>query len=102
MLSRTAEDGTAIDCVENVFDSEDDLMAINQDLFVGSYLLLLLETTVIPLINVGPQLEDLCCRYGLKICTTAYLCGIFTLAIITYIPWLSVSKLSMILLHAGS
>ena len=41
MLARRAEDGTAIDYVENVFDSEDDLMAINQNLFVSSYLLLL-------------------------------------------------------------
>ena len=41
MLSRRAEDGTVVDYVENVFDSEDGLTAINQNLFVGSYLLLL-------------------------------------------------------------
>ena len=68
LLSRTAEDGRTVDCTENLFDSEDGLTAINNTLFVGSYLLLnpqLLVTTVLPLINAGSQIKDLCCRYGL-------------------------------------
>jgi hypothetical protein len=76
MLSRSAEDGTTVDYVENVFDSEDGLRAIDQNLFVGSYLFMLLVSTVYPLINTGPQIKDLCCRYGLKLCKTAYLHGI--------------------------
>lgn len=56
LLSRRDEDGDTVDYVENLFDSEDGLIAVNNSLFVGSYPLLnpqLLVTTVLPLINTG-------------------------------------------------
>lgn len=78
LLSRKADDGTSVDYVENLFNSEDGSTVINNNLFVGSHLLLniqLFVTTVLLLFNTGSKIKDLCCCNGLKICKTTYLCG---------------------------